>query len=49
MFHLLSMSNDKKERKKYGLVSPKIAESDNVSLGHDLCGSGGSIYNKDTR
>jgi hypothetical protein len=34
----------KKERacKKYGLLSPKIAESDTVSLGHDLCWSGGS-------
>jgi hypothetical protein len=32
----------KKERKKYGcyLLPPKIAESDTVSLGHDLCGSG---------
>jgi hypothetical protein len=38
----------KKERKKYGLLPPKIAESDTVSLGHGLCGSGGSIYNKDT-
>jgi hypothetical protein len=38
----------KKERKKYGLLPPKIAESDNVPLGHDMCGSGGSIYNKDT-
>jgi hypothetical protein len=38
----------KKERKKYGLIPPKIAEFDTVSLGHGLCGSGGSIYNKDT-
>jgi hypothetical protein len=38
----------KKERKKYGLLLPKIAESDTVSLGHGKCGSGGSIYNKDT-
>jgi hypothetical protein len=38
----------KKERKKYGLLPPKIAESDTVSLGLDLCGSGGSIYNKET-
>jgi hypothetical protein len=40
----------KKERasKKYGLLPPKIAESDTVSLGHGMCGSGGSIYNKDT-
>jgi hypothetical protein len=32
----------KKERKEYGLLPPKIAESDNVSLGHGLCGSGGT-------
>jgi hypothetical protein len=38
----------KKERKKYGLLPPKIAESDTVSLGDGLCGSGGSNYNKDT-
>jgi hypothetical protein len=38
----------KKAHKKYGLLPPKIAEYDTVSLGHDLCGSGGSIYNKDT-
>jgi hypothetical protein len=38
----------KKERKKYGLLSLKIAESDTISLGHGLCGSGGYIYNKDT-
>jgi hypothetical protein len=31
----------KKERKKYGLLPPKIAESDIVSLDHGLCGSGG--------
>jgi hypothetical protein len=37
----------KKERKKYVLIPPKIAESDIVSLGHGLFGSGGSIYNKD--
>jgi hypothetical protein len=30
----------KKERKKYGLLPPKIAESDTVSLGNDLCESG---------
>jgi hypothetical protein len=28
-------------------LKPKIAESDTVSLGHGLCGFGGSIYNKD--
>jgi hypothetical protein len=32
----------KKERKKYGLLPPKIAESDITSLGHGLCGSGGT-------
>jgi hypothetical protein len=37
-----------KERKKYGLLPPKIAEFVTASLGHDFCGSGGSIYNKDT-
>jgi hypothetical protein len=31
-----------------GLLPPKIAESDILSLGHGLCGSGGSIYKKDT-
>jgi hypothetical protein len=38
----------KKEHKKYGLLPLKITESDTVSLGHDFCGSGGPIYNKDT-
>jgi hypothetical protein len=38
----------KKERKKYGLIPPKIAESDLQSQGHGMCGSGESIYNKDT-
>jgi hypothetical protein len=40
----------KKERKKYGLLPPKTAESDNVSLGHGMCGSGGShpFYKKNT-
>jgi hypothetical protein len=38
------MSNDKEaeKSKKYGLLTPKIAESDTVTLGHGLCGSGGS-------
>jgi hypothetical protein len=51
--HVCQMT--KKERKKYGLLAPKIAESDILSLGHGLCRSGGSmcglgrwIYNKDT-
>jgi hypothetical protein len=38
----------KKEDKKYGLLPHKIAESDAISLVHDVCGSGGSIYNKHT-
>jgi hypothetical protein len=38
----------KKDRKKYGLLPPKIAESDIGSLGHGLCGSGGSIYNQES-
>jgi hypothetical protein len=42
------MKMTKKERKRYGLLPPKVAESDTASLGHGLCGSGGSIYNKDT-
>jgi hypothetical protein len=43
------MSNDKEEaNKQYGLLPPKIAESVNLSLGHGLCGSGGSIYNMET-
>jgi hypothetical protein len=33
----------KKERKKYGMLPPKIVESDIISLGHGLCGSGGFI------
>jgi hypothetical protein len=32
----------KKDRKKYGLLPSKVAESDPISLGHGLCGSGGS-------
>jgi hypothetical protein len=36
------------ERKKYGMIAPKIAESEVVSLGNDMCGSGESIYNKGT-
>jgi hypothetical protein len=42
MFQLSSVSNDKEERKKHGLLPPKIAESDTVSLDHGLCGSGGT-------
>jgi hypothetical protein len=33
---------------KYGLLQPKITDADTVTQGHGLCGSGGSIYNKDT-
>jgi hypothetical protein len=43
--HVCQMT--KKERKKYGMLPPKIAESDHHSLGHGICGSGGLIYNKD--
>jgi hypothetical protein len=32
----------KKERKQYGLLPPKIAESDIVALVHGLCGCGGT-------
>jgi hypothetical protein len=32
----------KKERKNYGMLPPKIAESDPGSLGHGLYGSGGT-------
>jgi hypothetical protein len=44
MFHLSSMSNDKEgaKSKKYGLLPPKIAEYDTVTLGHGMFGSGGS-------
>jgi hypothetical protein len=42
------MTKKERESKKNGLLPPKIAESDILSLGHGLCGSGGSIYNKDT-
>jgi hypothetical protein len=34
--------------KKYGLLPTKATEYDTLSLGHCLCVSGGSIYNKDT-
>jgi hypothetical protein len=34
--------------KEYGMLPPRIAESDTISLSHDLCVSGESIYNKDT-
>jgi hypothetical protein len=33
----------KKERKKYEIPPPIIAQSDPFLLGHGLCGSGGSI------
>jgi hypothetical protein len=32
----------KKERKKYGLIPSKIAESDKQFLGNGICGSGGT-------
>jgi hypothetical protein len=39
------MTKKKQTYKKYWLLPPKIAKSDTQSLGHGLCGSGGSIYN----
>jgi hypothetical protein len=36
------MTNKEPIHKKYGLLPTKIAESDTVSLGHGLCGSGGT-------
>jgi hypothetical protein len=44
---VFQMTNKHREINKYGLLPPKIAESDTVTLGHGLCGSGGYIYNKD--
>jgi hypothetical protein len=38
----------KKERKKYGLLSPKIALIVIEYLGHGLCEFGEFTYNKDT-
>jgi hypothetical protein len=32
----------------YNMLSAKIAESETLFLVHDLCGTGGSIYNKET-
>jgi uncharacterized protein YkvS len=45
MLHLSSMSNDKERAytKKNGLLLPKIAKSDIVSLFHGLCGTGECI------
>jgi hypothetical protein len=42
------MTKKEPNHKKYGLLPPKIAECNFGSLDHGLCGSGGSIYNKDT-
>jgi hypothetical protein len=42
------MTKKENNRKKYGLLPPKIAEYNTQSLGYGMCGSGGSIYNKDT-
>jgi hypothetical protein len=47
-YQLCQMTNKEHTSKKYGLLPPKISESDTVSLGHGLCGSCGSIYSKDT-
>jgi hypothetical protein len=35
------MTKKKHERKKYGLLQPKIAEYDVISLGHGFCESFG--------
>jgi hypothetical protein len=40
------MTKKENNRKKYGLLLPKIAESD--PWVHGMCGSGGSIYNNNT-
>jgi hypothetical protein len=43
------MTKKERESKKYGLLPPKIAESDIVSLGHGVCNWWvPSIYNMDT-
>jgi hypothetical protein len=42
------MTKKEQQRKKYGLIPPKITVSDIVSLGYGLCASVGCIYNKDT-
>jgi hypothetical protein len=42
------MTKKENPSKNYGLLPPKIAESEIASLGYGLCESGGSIYNKDT-
>jgi hypothetical protein len=47
MFHLSSLLNDIKERKKYWLLQPEIAESEATPLFYVLCGYGRSINNKD--
>jgi hypothetical protein len=36
------MTNNENNRKKYGLIPPKIEESDLLSLGHGLCESDGT-------
>jgi hypothetical protein len=36
------MTKKENNRKKYGLLLSKIVESDTASLGHGLCGSGGT-------
>jgi hypothetical protein len=33
------MTKKLNNRKKYGILPPKISESDTLSLGHGLCGS----------
>jgi hypothetical protein len=47
IFQVCQMTK-KRTRKKSGLLPPKIAEYDNVSLVHGLFRSVGYIYNKET-
>jgi hypothetical protein len=42
------MTKMKNTSKKYGLLPPKIAESDMIIMDHGLCRSDGFIYNKGT-
>jgi hypothetical protein len=49
-WQVCQMTKKDQKRKKYGLLPPKIAEYDIISLGHGLCGIfwDRSIYNNDT-
>jgi hypothetical protein len=41
-FQVCQMTKKERTCKKYGMLPPKIVESDTQSLGHGLCGSGGT-------